>query len=566
MEIKIFNWSNFYSYENAAILEELLDKKTVPFIEMINIFFPNRASGIDTDSYLITLIQHRLIIAFINHMIAVNHDQQIPFCFFTVEYFYLWFGQMWGMYYISNIGDTKLNVYVDKILGLMIDTGDLPKEICRLPRLPKDSVLPSYYENILDYNNTSEEEIIYHGTNYSSTDPITLTYFEAINIIKEKGHPESLLKIYAKKNACVYLQVDSQDVRTSNQLRNISSIECFREANSGNAAYKTRYKGLEKLKQDTVAELFKGKVIRIKDNSLCLRHLEVQITDIESKFHLQRNIIACIQRLINGTTKTSNEFELKDILFLRDDIYKLLSEATATLLNISTPSFSKPTDVSEDTYVGLNPKIGIHLLCNHVEKSVCSKEYTSGEDGIGKTDSAKMDEEIQLNKTEPSNHESVIGDLPDKSKISKKTDGDPEVSLPEPSHLTASTIQSVENTKNTYTKQKRKRGLKHPEFYHYVESQVKNFEYSFTTYLNMMRNMGYVSVDYQSYRNSNKKDNSHNIIREVSIGRNRKNKEVIFFKINEGSQVHEILMNTIEDYFIKASKKLHRNNTEIACS
>ncbi len=107
----------------------------------------------------------------------------LPLEYFTYEYFYLWFAQMWEEYYIANLYEAQPKVYTDKILSLMIDDGVLPAQICRLPRLNKDrigfDVIPDYYEKHLDYNTATNDEIVFH--------------------IKITAHPHHLLLIIPKQ-------------------------------------------------------------------------------------------------------------------------------------------------------------------------------------------------------------------------------------------------------------------------------------------------------------------------------------------------------------------------------
>lgn len=344
MENTVFNWNKFYSQKNANILEVLLDRKTAPFVEIMKIFFPNHVAKLDIDSYLVCLIQSNLIHGLINHMVSLN----IPLCFFTEEYFYLWFGQMWGRYYIANIGEPEPEVYTETIFSLLIGSGALPTEIRRLPRLATKDISPTYYENILDYDSATDEDIISHEVNYCSEEPLTLTYFEAIKFITQHGCPDALLKNSNQEGTVsVCLEVPQEYVRNNRQLRQVSTnLAILREANCGNASYKKRYKGLERLKKEVVDNLFQGKTVSTKTvgiehlntkdrqgkdikmqgmyGTYIAKSLEVQTTDIETKYHLKRRIIACVQRMQDSTTKISNEFELKDTRWLQEDLSVLI--------------------------------------------------------------------------------------------------------------------------------------------------------------------------------------------------------------------------------------------------
>lgn len=346
MENIIFNRSKFYSQKNANIIEKLLDRKIVPFIEIMKIFFPHRVIN-DIDSFLMNLMQPGATRDLINHI------QPNFLLRFTQESFYLLFAQrwlIWRKHCVANIGESHPQICANNFLSFLIDVGELPAEIRRLPRLTNKQVTPAYYDDIFDYSTAKAEEIIFHSANYCDSEPVILTYFEAIKLITQKGYPESLLRNgIIEKEAC-FLRVNSKDTRTE-QLKNIFNLDYFREANSGNALYKTRYKGYERLKKETIEELFNGKTISVKtipiedvnikdkydveikakDNdgnpifgTYIGKSLEVQTTDIETKLHLKRRILSCIQRMPDGTTKQSYEFRLKDTWYLQEYIEALI--------------------------------------------------------------------------------------------------------------------------------------------------------------------------------------------------------------------------------------------------
>ena len=325
----VFEWKNIYSIKNAAIIEMLLDRKVVPFDEIVCIF------GIDTkfdnEIYLINLISPW-------HSTATLISSILPFkiliSFLVQEYlcFQLCMALCHDLallkhYYIPNLGENQRSVVIsDKILSLMISKKILPTEICRLPRLKNEpsciNIIPDYYEDHLDYNSAANHEIVFYCKNYCSTEPLTLTYSEAIKRMTKYGHPESLLKIHAKnKSVGVYIQVAEESILTDDQMKRTStqSIAYFLNANSGNPSYKKRYKGLERLALADVNALFNGKSIFIKDYDI-RNSLAVQATDIETKYHLQRYIKLCITNDSNGQKNESNKFQLKDSVYIEEDI------------------------------------------------------------------------------------------------------------------------------------------------------------------------------------------------------------------------------------------------------
>ncbi len=165
----IFNWENIYAGENATILEMLLDKKIVLFSELMEIFFPNDTEKSNGYSYLLDLIRPWELPASLWNMVVCDmFALKLPLSCFDKRYFYFWFCSIMQHYYIPNLGETKPQIYTDKILALMIREGVLPTEICRLPRLSKEiigfSPIPNYYEIILDYNTATAKEVVNHKT------------------------------------------------------------------------------------------------------------------------------------------------------------------------------------------------------------------------------------------------------------------------------------------------------------------------------------------------------------------------------------------------------------------
>lgn len=354
-------------------------------------------------------------------------------------------------------------------------------------------IIESNVHHTSSYSAARIEAVIFHCTNYCALEPTMLTYNEAIKLITQSGPPESLLRNDAIKNGVCFLMVDPQDTRTQ-KLKNTYNLDDFPETNNSNGSYKIRYKGYEQLNKETIEELFRGKTISTKAipiehinienrrnaaikaqdkdgnpifGTFIGRSLEVQTTDMETKNHLKRRILSCIQHMPDGAPKRFYEFRLKDTYYPQEYIEALISNLEA--------------------------------------------EKTSGA-----------------------------------------------ILCPEEAANANSCASNIEKIAQNPVKKRRARGLKHPEFYQYVQFQVESYAYSFTAYLNMMKNMGYVSGDYQSYRIAAKKDKSHSIIHDVSIGRNNQGKEIIFFRVNQGTEIHEILMGTVKDYFTNAIRKICR--------
>jgi len=334
----VFSWEKICSSENAALLESLLDKKVVPYNELIELFFPNDAKKFDGYSFLLNLIRpwewlESIWNTVIGNILAFKL-LKLPLSCFNEAYFYLCFCSMVQHYYIPNFGEVNPQVYTDKILALMIREGLVPTEICRLPRLDKDiigfSPIHDYYETILDYNTATTEEIVNHIIN-CVPDPIPLTYSEAIKRLEKNECPTSLIALYAKQGKhFVYIQAAQDSISNCCQAKQFAkqSIDYYRVPNCGNPSYMKRYRGLERLTQSTVEALFEGKVISIKTNTI--QGLKVQATDIETKYHIERYIKSCIQVDKYGGNKLLNAFQVMATLHLEKDIDALIFDYHAT--------------------------------------------------------------------------------------------------------------------------------------------------------------------------------------------------------------------------------------------
>lgn len=306
---KTFDLKNIYSKQNAEILEDLLDKKIAPLAKIAKIFLPSDLSKSDANAYLMRLIPSDLINRLTNNDTLLDVPLQ----------------------YVANVYEDQVVVCADKMLPLMLRQRILPAEIAQLPRRSKEKIgfdiIEDYYENRLSYRSSSVQEIIYHPDNYSHTTPLTLTYYEALSRIEDSGLSTSWLERYASQMELkVYLRVGEDSTIDDCQIRNYSrqSIEFFRNYNCGNPSYTTRHKGLEALKSDQVLRLFEGNTIKIQDNEFPRRSLAVQSTDREKKHHLQRFITSCIQIENSRDKVKSNKFQLKDTLYLSEDIGDLI--------------------------------------------------------------------------------------------------------------------------------------------------------------------------------------------------------------------------------------------------
>jgi len=326
---KVFDIENIYSKQNPIILEELLDRGTVSFDELLvklNVQIAN------SDQFLLDLISpgewtH-------DHL---NHDEMLR------------------EHYIPNFGEEGPRlVYVDKILPLMIRKNVLPREIVRLPRRDSASTnsqgIDDYYEHALSYEKSTIDEIIFHSINYSDIEPLALTYHEALARLEARGQPQSLLKKQATQlKILTYVAIAENSIKDDVRRRECfsQSIEIFRDQNCGNPLYLKRYKGLEALMPIDITSIFEGRIVQINDNTDCLRKLKVQSTDLESKFHLHRSIVSCVQFDRDGSRKYSTEFSLNDVLYLADDIDALILQAEQTSTCIADKVYKIELSVAE---------------------------------------------------------------------------------------------------------------------------------------------------------------------------------------------------------------------------
>ncbi len=334
-----FDYENLYTKENATIIENLLDRVRAPFDELISIFSLNIPDSVSSEEFLTDSIR----------MVQEDPDKTID----------------------------KNTVEVDKILPLLIKCGDIPVEICRLPRLSPEqidfNIIEDYYEREINYVTGTKEEIVNYRGKIADKQPTTLSFSEATARLAAAGLPLSLIK---NSTLPMYLAVQKEDVITDNQSKSMSSqsITYFRQLNCGNPKYTKRYRGLERLTVKDSESLLNGDHLLIKTET---RHyLEVQTTDMETKFHLRRLIKPLVRTISKKEEKVINVIRPKDVCYLEQDINALIA---CELQKRKTP-FASDTQESRDEASAKKTRRRLEKhpgFLNYIKKDWEGKSYTA---------------------------------------------------------------------------------------------------------------------------------------------------------------------------------------------
>lgn len=302
--IGLFDWDNFYSPTNAVIIEKLLDQQHTSFSNIVKIFAIDINKNIDKHNLSGNLIKKW----------GNQNDYLIDLC-----------RMIYHEDYEEDINAS--HVHVDHTLALLIRAGDLPAEICQLPRLPKDRInfnINQHYYN--EYCKYSDEpiDIVKNKINYCTQPPITLAYDEVIKHLSDNRLPASTLGDYArKKQIGVYLNVPEEYTFIPRLGGFKQSVEFFRHYNCGSPSYTKRYKNLERFKAKDVDLLFSNQSVVIRHE--IQRQLYVETTDMETKFHLERCIRPFNEINRNRENILINKLYLNKTIYLQDEIDLLIA-------------------------------------------------------------------------------------------------------------------------------------------------------------------------------------------------------------------------------------------------
>jgi hypothetical protein len=314
-----FDWDNFYIESNAKIIENLLDRDSISIAELSTSFFPRSVSfPSDPQGFC--------------PQAATTPDEILKF--FKNE-FESWESNRFEAM-LSN--STEINrsirgallIKSEPAVQILLNAGLLPKEIKRLPRFFSQQIdfeiNPTYYESYGykygEHIDAALKDIIKSKANYYSQTPRYLSYTE----LKEKwinmgkaNNEIAVLCLEKKLNA--YLHVAEKHVIISFQDQHISIC---RQKNCGNSSYLKRYEGLEKLiiRDNPLGHccdlnnLFSSDSSSIQIRNDIRHSIDLQSTDIETKFHIQRKLSS-----LNG----KNIINKEDLVFLVEEVENIES-------------------------------------------------------------------------------------------------------------------------------------------------------------------------------------------------------------------------------------------------
>ena len=269
-----FNWDNFYCKHNATIIENLLDRETVKFGELVDLFFPRLVEGEKTitKQVVIELFETKLgewrrelikawpayfLYSFIPETIA-----QLDSSFMSVLYKLSVFSPLPILIVSAEnyFDDLKNNteIFVDPILALLVTHNLLPDELRRLPRLSQEQcgflINKNYYPELDTLINDGIEE---SPINSIAAMPVLLNYEELKETENKFKTENDIFKDLLANNIGAYIKVKPECV-FSTSIRFVSRgyLSFYRRGNCGNPYYVKPYKFLERLSLEQVNELW----------------------------------------------------------------------------------------------------------------------------------------------------------------------------------------------------------------------------------------------------------------------------------------------------------------------
>lgn len=292
-----FNWKNFYSKENANILEAIIKEDFLSVKELSEIFCP---IPIDKDGREIGLED---ILSYFNELNPAQKE-----CLTT-------------HFSTPQRITKKQNVRLDYALKFLIQARLLPEKIYRLPRdlnraiemglLPEETkhsdLIPDYYENFEAYNWVNIQPCIEPST--------LLTYQELQKKLVDFSKDEILMHCINGKLGAYYRVASGKiKLETVSYNTNISELAAY---NCGNPFYKTRYDGLEKLTISVLKDMRTNPTTEYKGVEHILPVLPriFQTTDIETKLHYKRNVYC-----------KKIEIKIENLVFLMDEVKDIEKE------------------------------------------------------------------------------------------------------------------------------------------------------------------------------------------------------------------------------------------------
>ncbi len=310
---KRFDWCDFYSKNNAELINDVLMRETITISKLLTLFFP-RERRLASDSENLPLK-------------SSTSPEQI-FQYFQTEF------KSWELNRLKDmlaIPDDALNPIIETTLiksepalAMLLGKGFLPQELKRLSRYTEKEI---GFEPISDYyaeydkqffdskSNGNLKEFTKLPINYIDDIPYTLTYDQLKKRWEDRNRPNNEIFKQCKNNklgAC--LEILESDVIIDCVINSANRLTFYRGFNCGNPFYLKRYKSLEKFivedkqRNFDLSNLTKKELL-LKPHEHLLHPFET--TDFERKFYITRTL---------KSFKGKNEIKKEDLVFLKEEV------------------------------------------------------------------------------------------------------------------------------------------------------------------------------------------------------------------------------------------------------
>lgn len=320
-----FDWANFYSEKNAKIIEIILDSDSISIAELSKRFFSRAAALLSSPSKpsSSTIADSAQILKFFQSLFEKWKDEIANGKRVLDPFKETLCDPSDQNRAITEATFLKPEWAIQTLLG----EGFFPKELKRLPRLIAENIYseinPNYYESYgYEYGKGDSQsliKIIQSKENYEDRTPRYLSYEKLKKRWKDKAENE-ISSLCFENKLTAYLPVSEKDVSSS--LSN-DHLSICRQKNCGNPSYSKRYKGLEKLILKEIP-VNRGRDLEalwtssIKIKSDITLNINLQSTDIETKFHIQRVLVS--STFSRKKDESTNEIKKEDLVFLVTEV------------------------------------------------------------------------------------------------------------------------------------------------------------------------------------------------------------------------------------------------------
>lgn len=391
--MKTFDWDNPYSEDNATIIKSLItESSSISIANFSKVLFSGNLKNIK--KHLIKLAKIK------------KGDRNFSYPFHQPKQ-------------ETITENTLIEPYA--AINRLIDDGVLPITLKRLPRDPSIAAwtffckarLPENletafeyshdyypehaekYEPLISQNAEAIDNLVKTPANFSEECPPLWSYIE----LKERWKNNAILDVFSQcftGKLGAYFKISNRNTSSyyveTKHYGAQETLNLLMSYNCGNPFYKKRYLGLERLTLHDVNTLFHHSVIKQPPT---ISIFPLQTTDMETKFHLRRN-------LVSQTEDGFININIDDLVFLREEVIAIEERNNAELgrTHDATPLSSqviektnreddeadKPTSTHKTPKTNLeksNRVNALHMLLNriyHGELKRTNKKYLTATD------------------------------------------------------------------------------------------------------------------------------------------------------------------------------------------